>query len=164
MEKWSWTICLHIVLGRNNPSFPFSLLRIKVYSQRFCIDYFPFFYSTNWKSSSSIFNAGRASIKRQYLSWLANNETISNSRSKCKRSGGSDKIWLRYFPWIIYENYSGITQNINTCAISAKPLLSRLSLTPAKLKSLSIGLKQIADSSLQVWARFWYCFSVYKLC
>lgn len=32
----------------------------------------------------------------------------------------------------------------------AKPLLSRLSLTPAKLKSLSIGLKQIADSSLQV--------------
>lgn len=32
----------------------------------------------------------------------------------------------------------------------AKPLLSRLSLTPAKLKNLSIGLKQIADSSLQV--------------
>lgn len=32
----------------------------------------------------------------------------------------------------------------------AKPLLSRLSLTPAKLKSLSTGLKQIADSSLQV--------------
>ncbi|XP_031625727.1 delta-1-pyrroline-5-carboxylate synthase isoform X2 [Contarinia nasturtii] len=31
----------------------------------------------------------------------------------------------------------------------AKPLLSRLSLTPAKLKSLSTGLKQIADSSLQ---------------
>ncbi|XP_055307359.1 delta-1-pyrroline-5-carboxylate synthase [Sitodiplosis mosellana] len=31
----------------------------------------------------------------------------------------------------------------------SKPLLSRLSLTPAKLKSLSIGLKQIADSSLQ---------------
>ncbi|XP_057662948.1 delta-1-pyrroline-5-carboxylate synthase [Diorhabda carinulata] len=29
----------------------------------------------------------------------------------------------------------------------AKPLLSRLSLTPAKLKNLSIGLKQIADSS-----------------
>lgn len=34
----------------------------------------------------------------------------------------------------------------------AKPLLSRLSLTPAKLKSLSTGLKQIADSSLQVCA------------
>lgn len=32
----------------------------------------------------------------------------------------------------------------------AKPLLSRLSLTPAKLKNLSIGLRQIADSSLQV--------------
>ena len=32
----------------------------------------------------------------------------------------------------------------------AKPLLSRLSLTPAKLKSLSIGLKQIADSSHEV--------------
>lgn len=32
----------------------------------------------------------------------------------------------------------------------SKPLLSRLSLTPAKLKSLSTGLKQIADSSLQV--------------
>lgn len=31
----------------------------------------------------------------------------------------------------------------------AKPLLSRLSLTPAKLKSLSIGLKQIAESSHQ---------------
>lgn len=31
-----------------------------------------------------------------------------------------------------------------------KPLLSRLSLTPAKLKSLSAGLKQIADSSEQV--------------
>lgn len=30
----------------------------------------------------------------------------------------------------------------------AKPLLSRLSLTPAKLKSLSTGLRQIADSSL----------------
>lgn len=29
----------------------------------------------------------------------------------------------------------------------AKPLLSRLSLTPAKLKSLAVGLKQIADSS-----------------
>lgn len=36
----------------------------------------------------------------------------------------------------------------------AKPLLSRLSLTPAKLKSLSTGLKQIADSSLQVCGRF----------
>lgn len=32
----------------------------------------------------------------------------------------------------------------------AKPLLSRLSLTPAKLKSLSVGLKQIADSSHKV--------------
>lgn len=32
----------------------------------------------------------------------------------------------------------------------AKPLLSRLSLSPAKLKNLSIGLKQIADSSHQV--------------
>lgn len=32
----------------------------------------------------------------------------------------------------------------------AKPLLSRLSLTPAKLKSLSAGLKQIADSSHKV--------------
>lgn len=32
----------------------------------------------------------------------------------------------------------------------AKPLLSRLSLTPAKLKSLAVGLKQIADSSHQV--------------
>lgn len=31
----------------------------------------------------------------------------------------------------------------------AKPLLSRLSLTPAKLKSLSAGLRQIADSSHQ---------------
>lgn len=31
----------------------------------------------------------------------------------------------------------------------AKPLLSRLSLTPAKLKSLAVGLKQIADSSHQ---------------
>lgn len=30
----------------------------------------------------------------------------------------------------------------------AKPLLSRLSLTPSKLKSLSAGLRQIADSSL----------------
>lgn len=29
----------------------------------------------------------------------------------------------------------------------AKPLLSRLSLTPAKLKNLSVGLKQIADAS-----------------
>lgn len=29
----------------------------------------------------------------------------------------------------------------------AKPLLSRLSLTPSKLKSLSVGLKQIAESS-----------------
>lgn len=29
----------------------------------------------------------------------------------------------------------------------AKPLLSRLSLTPAKLKNLSVGLKQIADDS-----------------
>lgn len=36
----------------------------------------------------------------------------------------------------------------------AKPLLSRLSLTPAKLKSLSTGLKQIADSSLQVCGYF----------
>lgn len=36
----------------------------------------------------------------------------------------------------------------------AKPLLSRLSLTPAKLKSLSTGLKQIADSSLQVCGLF----------
>lgn len=32
----------------------------------------------------------------------------------------------------------------------AKPLLSRLSLTPAKLKSLAVGLKQIAESSHQV--------------
>lgn len=32
----------------------------------------------------------------------------------------------------------------------AKPLLSRLSLTPAKLKSLAVGLKQIADSSHKV--------------
>lgn len=32
----------------------------------------------------------------------------------------------------------------------AKPLLSRLSLTPAKLKSLSAGLKQIAESSHKV--------------
>lgn len=31
-----------------------------------------------------------------------------------------------------------------------KPLMSRLSLTPAKLKNLSIGLKQIADSSEKV--------------
>lgn len=31
----------------------------------------------------------------------------------------------------------------------AKPLLSRLSLTPAKLKNLAVGLKQIADSSHQ---------------
>lgn len=31
----------------------------------------------------------------------------------------------------------------------AKPLLSRLSLSPSKLKTLSIGLKQIADSSYQ---------------
>lgn len=31
----------------------------------------------------------------------------------------------------------------------AKPLMSRLSLTPAKLKSLAVGLKQIADSSHQ---------------
>lgn len=31
----------------------------------------------------------------------------------------------------------------------AKPLLSRLSLTPSKLKSLSVGLKQIAESSHQ---------------
>lgn len=30
----------------------------------------------------------------------------------------------------------------------SKPLLSRLSLTPSKLKSLSVGLRQIADSSL----------------
>lgn len=29
----------------------------------------------------------------------------------------------------------------------AKPLLSRLSLTPAKLKNLAVGLKQIAESS-----------------
>lgn len=29
----------------------------------------------------------------------------------------------------------------------AKPLLSRLSLSPAKLKNLSVGLKQIADTS-----------------
>ena len=29
----------------------------------------------------------------------------------------------------------------------AKPLLSRLSLTPAKLRNLAVGLKQIADSS-----------------
>lgn len=33
----------------------------------------------------------------------------------------------------------------------AKPLLSRLSLTPAKLKSLSAGLKQIAESSHKVY-------------
>lgn len=32
----------------------------------------------------------------------------------------------------------------------AKPLLSRLSLSPAKLKSLATGLKQIADSSHRV--------------
>lgn len=32
----------------------------------------------------------------------------------------------------------------------AAPLQSRLSLTPSKLKSLSTGLKQIADSSHQV--------------
>lgn len=32
----------------------------------------------------------------------------------------------------------------------AKPLLSRLSLTPAKLKSLAAGLKQIAESSHKV--------------
>lgn len=32
----------------------------------------------------------------------------------------------------------------------AKPLLSRLSLTPSKLKSLSTGLRQIAADSLQV--------------
>uniref|UniRef100_A0A0K8U7Q4 Delta-1-pyrroline-5-carboxylate synthase n=1 Tax=Bactrocera latifrons TaxID=174628 RepID=A0A0K8U7Q4_BACLA len=32
----------------------------------------------------------------------------------------------------------------------AKPLLSRLSLNSAKLKNLSVGLKQIAESSLQV--------------
>ena len=31
----------------------------------------------------------------------------------------------------------------------AKPLLSRLSLTPSKLKSLTLGLRQIADSSLK---------------
>lgn len=37
----------------------------------------------------------------------------------------------------------------------SKPLLSRLSLTPAKLKSLSTGLKQIAESSLQVCKHFW---------
>lgn len=37
-----------------------------------------------------------------------------------------------------------------TIAGLAKPLLSRLSLTPAKLKSLSVGLKQIADSSHKV--------------
>lgn len=40
----------------------------------------------------------------------------------------------------------------------AKPLLSRLSLTPAKLKNLSIGLKQIADSSLQVILKEWTVF------
>lgn len=32
----------------------------------------------------------------------------------------------------------------------AKPLLSRLSLSPAKLRNLSVGLKQIADSSHKV--------------
>lgn len=44
-----------------------------------------------------------------------------------------------------------------TAAGLAKPLLSRLSLTPAKLKSLSTGLKQIADSSHKV--RFFFYFS-----
>lgn len=33
----------------------------------------------------------------------------------------------------------------------AKPLLSRLSLTPAKLKSLAVGLNQIAESSHKVF-------------
>lgn len=37
----------------------------------------------------------------------------------------------------------------------AKPLLSRLSLTPAKLKSLAVGLKQIADASHQVCVTMW---------
>jgi delta-1-pyrroline-5-carboxylate synthetase len=32
----------------------------------------------------------------------------------------------------------------------AKPLLSRLSLTPSKLKGLQVGLKQIAESSHRV--------------
>lgn len=32
----------------------------------------------------------------------------------------------------------------------AKPLLSRLSLTPAKLESLAVGLRQIADDSHRV--------------
>lgn len=40
----------------------------------------------------------------------------------------------------------------------AKPLLSRLSLTPAKLKSLSVGLKQIADSSHKVTFFFFFSF------
>lgn len=38
----------------------------------------------------------------------------------------------------------------------AKPLLSRLSLNPAKLKSLSVGLKQIAESSHNVSLIIYY--------
>lgn len=45
----------------------------------------------------------------------------------------------------------------------AKPLLSRLSLTPAKLKSLSTGLKQIADSSLQVWQWIYKSFRIVQI-
>lgn len=43
----------------------------------------------------------------------------------------------------------------------AKPLLSRLSLTPAKLKSLAVGLKQIADSSHKVKFLFFFIFSCF---
>lgn len=37
-----------------------------------------------------------------------------------------------------------------------KPLMSRLSLTPSKLKSLSTGLKQIAESSETVGLKLMY--------
>lgn len=40
----------------------------------------------------------------------------------------------------------------------AKPLLSRLSLTPAKLKSLATGLKQIADASHKVIIIFFFTY------
>ncbi|XP_059622122.1 delta-1-pyrroline-5-carboxylate synthase [Phlebotomus argentipes] len=48
---------------------------------------------------------------------------------------------------------NGVDLNEATKSGLAKPLQSRLSLTPSKLKGLSVGLKQIADSSHKIVGR-----------
>lgn len=62
---------------------------------------------------------------------------------------------------ILDANQKDLDEGVKTGL--AKPLLSRLSLTPAKLKSLSAGLKQIAEASHKVYQYFTNALSNYAL-